>query len=104
MATRLKARAILRLGYGAGLRAGEVTRLKVKHIDGAQMIIHVEQVEGRKDRNVMLSPETHMLLRAWWRVRPALDDEGVPTAERLIFPAKGRSKSSPHVSSTTSVP
>jgi len=26
-------------GYGCGLRAGEVVRLKVKHIDSAQKII-----------------------------------------------------------------
>src|SRR6516225_104303 len=47
-----------RLGYGCGLRASEVVRLKVKHIDSAQKIIRVEQSKGRKDRNVMLSPET----------------------------------------------
>ena len=49
---------LLSLGYGCGLRAGEVVRLKVKHVDSAQKIIRVEQSKGRKDRNVMLSPET----------------------------------------------
>ncbi len=49
---------LLSLGYGCGLRAGEVVRLKVKHIDSAQKIIRIEQGKGRKDRNVMLSPET----------------------------------------------
>jgi site-specific recombinase XerD len=44
------------LAYGCGLRASEVIRLKVKHIDSAQRIIRVEQGKGRKDRNVMLSP------------------------------------------------
>jgi hypothetical protein len=39
-----------------GLRAGEVVRLKVKHIDSAQKITRVEQSKGRKDRNVMLRP------------------------------------------------
>jgi integrase/recombinase XerD len=61
---------LLSLGYGCGLRAGEVVRLKVKHIDSAQKIIRVEQSKGRKDRNVMLSPETLDLLRQWWKVRP----------------------------------
>jgi hypothetical protein len=37
--------------------------LKVKHIDSAQKIIRVEQSKGRKDRNVMLSPDTLDLLR-----------------------------------------
>lgn len=35
VATSLKARVLLSLGYGCGLRAGEVVRLKVKHIDRA---------------------------------------------------------------------
>ena len=55
-ASNLKVRTLLSLGYGCGLRASEVVRLKVKHIDSAQKIIRVEQSKGRKDRNVMLSP------------------------------------------------
>jgi len=62
VASNLKVRTLLSLGYGCGLRAGEVVRLKVKHIDSAQKIIRVEQSKGRKDRNVMLSPETLDLL------------------------------------------
>jgi integrase len=58
VASNLKVRTLLSLGYGCGLRAGEVVRLKVKHIDSAQKIIRVEQSKGRKDRNVILSPET----------------------------------------------
>ena len=70
VATSLKARVLLSLSYGCGLRAGEVVRLKVKHIDRAQNIIRVEQSKGRKDRHVMLSPEMLALLRQWWKVRP----------------------------------
>jgi integrase/recombinase XerD len=58
VASSLKARVLLSLGYGCGLRAREVVRLKVKRIDSAQKIIRVEQSKGRKDRNVMLSSET----------------------------------------------
>src|SRR6202045_4751378 len=36
VATSLKARVMLSLGYGCGLRASEVVQLKVKHIDSAQ--------------------------------------------------------------------
>jgi site-specific recombinase XerD len=57
VATSLRARAALSLCYGCGLRAGEMVRLKVKHIDSAQKIIRIEQSNGRKDRNVVLSPE-----------------------------------------------
>ena len=48
VATSLKARVALSLCYGCGLRAGEVVRLKVKHIDSAQMVIRIEQSKGRK--------------------------------------------------------
>src|SRR5215470_5746535 len=47
-ANSLKARVMLSLCYGCGLRAGEVVRLKVKHIDSAQRIIRIEQSKGRK--------------------------------------------------------
>jgi integrase len=39
VADSLKTRVMLSLSYGCGLRAGEVVRLKVKHIDSAQKII-----------------------------------------------------------------
>ena len=35
------------LGYGAGLRAGEVVRLRVGDIDSAQNIIRIVQAKGR---------------------------------------------------------
>src|SRR5712691_10559400 len=78
VANSLKARVLLSLAYGCGLRAGEVVRLKVKHIDSAQKIIRIEQSKGRKDRNVMLSPEMLELLRQWWKVRPSRYDAGIP--------------------------
>src|SRR6266700_7519794 len=88
VATSLKVRTLLSLGYGCGLRAGEVVRLKVKHIDRAQNIIRIEQSKGRKDRNVMLSPEMLALLRQWWKVRPTRWDASVPPQERWLFPGR----------------
>jgi len=87
VASSLKVRVLLSLGYGCGLRAGEVVRLKVKHIDRAQNIIRVEQSKG-KDRNVMLSPEMLILLRQWWKVRPTRWDASVPPQERWLFPGR----------------
>ena len=92
VASSLKVRVLLSVAYGCGLRAGEVVRLKVKHIDRAQNIIRVEQSKGRKDRNVMLSPDTLDLLRQWWKVRPPRHDAGTPREERWLFPGTKRGK------------
>ena len=67
MATSLKARAMLTLSYGCGLRAGEVVRLRAGDIDSEQMIIRIVQSKGRKDRHVMLPAEILDLLRQWWK-------------------------------------
>ncbi|HEX2338674.1 MAG TPA: tyrosine-type recombinase/integrase [Hyphomicrobiaceae bacterium] len=88
VASSLKARILLSLGYGCGLRAGEVVRLKVKHIDSAQRIIRIEQSKGRKDRNVMLSAETLDLLQQWWKARPSRYDAATPVPERWLFPGR----------------
>ena len=88
VASSLKVRVLLSLGYGCGLRAGEVIRLKVKHIDTAQKIIRIEQAKGRKDRHVMLSRETLDLLREWWKVRLSRYDAQTPLEERWLFPGR----------------
>lgn len=86
MADSLRDRLMLSLGYGAGLRSSEILRLRVKHIDSAQMVIRIEQSKGRKDRLVMLSPDMLDLLREWWKARPKGRDADVPVQERLLFP------------------
>ena len=88
MAGKLQVRVLLSIGYGAGLRVSEVVKLKVKHIDSALGVIRVEQAKGKKDRQVMLSPETLDLLREWWKVRTAKYDAGVPAGERWLFPGR----------------
>jgi integrase/recombinase XerD len=85
MASNLKVHVMLALGYGCGLRAGEIVRLKAGDIDSAQMIIRV-QSKGRKDRHVMLPQEVLSLLRQWWKVRPTRYDADVPVSERWLFP------------------
>ncbi len=86
MAANIKARVMLSLAYGCGLRAGEVVRLRVGDIDSAQNIIRVVQAKGRKDRNVMLPGDILGLLREWWKERPAGQDKGVAVTERRLFP------------------
>jgi site-specific recombinase XerD len=88
MAGSLRNEVMLSLGYGCGLRAGEIVRLKDGDIDSAQMIIRIVQGKGRKDRQVMLPPELLVSLRQWWKVRPTRFDAGVPAGERWLFPGR----------------
>jgi integrase/recombinase XerD len=88
LATSLKARAMLTLAYGCGLRAGEVVRLRSGDIDSEQMIIRIVQSKGRKDRHVMLPAEVLDLLRQWWKVRPSRTDAGIPGEQRWLFPGR----------------
>ena len=88
MAGKPQVRMLFSIGYGAGLRVSEVVKLKVKHIDSALGVIRVEQAKGKKDRQVMLSPETLDLLKQWWKVRSKKYDHGVPLQERWLFPGR----------------
>src|SRR5215510_10600943 len=88
MASSLRDQVMLSLGYGCGLRTGEIVRLKDGHIDSAQMIIRIVQSKGDKDWHVMLPPELLVLLRQWWKVRPTRFDAGVPVGERWLFPGR----------------
>lgn len=68
----LKHRALLNLIYSAGLRVGEVVRLRPSDIDSERMVVHVRSGKGRKDRQTLLSKKVLELLREYYRVyRPA---------------------------------
>ena len=64
----LKHRAILMTIYSAGLRVGEVTRLKVADIDSERMTIRVNEGKGLKDRYTLLGKRTLEVLRLYWKV------------------------------------
>lgn len=63
----LKHRTIMLLVYSAGLRLGEVVRLRVEDIDSERRLIHVRQAKGRKDRYTVLSKVALDTLRAYWK-------------------------------------
>lgn len=54
LAENHKHRCILKLLYGAGLRVSEVLALTLTDIDSDNMLIHIRDANGRKDRTVML--------------------------------------------------
>ena len=58
MATSLKARAMLTLAYGCGLRASEVVRLRACDIDSEQMIIRIVQSKGRATFSIRYTEAT----------------------------------------------
>jgi integrase len=63
----LRNRVALTTAYAAGLRIGEVCRLKAASIDSKRMLMHVEGGKGAKDRYAMLSPRLLDILRAYWQ-------------------------------------
>jgi integrase/recombinase XerD len=53
--------------YATGLRRAELARLKITDLDSARNVIHVKGGKGRKDRDVMLSPNLLDALRQHYR-------------------------------------
>jgi len=87
--TSIKARTMLSLAYGCGLRPGEVVRLRVGDIDGDRHLIRVVQSKGDKDRQVMLPKSLLVLLRRYWCERSKRYDAGIPLQDRYLFPGRG---------------
>jgi integrase/recombinase XerD len=87
-ATSIKARALLSLAYGCGLRPGEVIRLRVGDIDSDRGIIRIVQSKGDKDRQVKLPVTVLELLRDYWRERSTEYDAEFRPAERYLFPGR----------------
>lgn len=63
----LRDRVLLTVLYSAGIRLGEVCRLRVEDIDSSRMLLRIQQGKGHKDRFAPLSPTALDLLRQWWR-------------------------------------
>ena len=69
----LKHRAILMTIYSAGLRIGEVTRLKVSDIESGRMMIRVNEGKGLKDRYTLLGERNLEMLRRYWKAYRPLE-------------------------------
>lgn len=73
-----KHRALLMLTYSAGLRVGEVVRLRPGDVDSDRRMLHVRQAKGGKDRYVMLSRVALEALEAY--------RSGLSSRTRWLFP------------------
>lgn len=62
----LKHKVILATAYSSGLRITEVANLKIKDIDSKNMIIHVHNGKGGKDRMTVLGQENLRLLKEYF--------------------------------------
>jgi len=60
-------RTILVTLYATGVRRAELANLKINDIDSQRMVVHVLGGKGRKDRDVMLSPNLLEELRQHYR-------------------------------------
>lgn len=97
-ANDLRARALLMMTYGSGLRVSEVVMLKPKHIESDRMLVRVEQSKGRKDRYTLLAKRSLEELRFYYKVyRPDKylffgreKNEPLPigTAQKIYYRAK----------------
>src|SRR5699024_531236 len=68
----LKHRAILHLIYSAGLRIGEVIRLRISDIRSDDGYIFVKDSKGKKDRHTVLSNYLLKILRKYYKAyRPS---------------------------------
>lgn len=83
--TCLKHQAALSVAYGAGLRASELTALKVRDVDSERMLLRVERGKGGQYRNAMLPVGLLALLREWWK---AGRQQGVMHPDGWLFPGQ----------------
>jgi integrase/recombinase XerD len=64
-------RAMLMLLYSTGMRSAELLQMRVADIDSRQMLIHIQDGKGGRDRYVPLSPTLLATLRVYYRwMRP----------------------------------
>ncbi|MGI6048945.1 MAG: site-specific tyrosine recombinase/integron integrase [Petrimonas sp.] len=66
LTTNQKHRCIIKLLYGCGLRLSELLNLKITDIDSGNMVVHIRNSKGNKDRVVMLSNQLLQDLREYF--------------------------------------
>lgn len=66
-------RTMIAVALATGLRASELTHLRLEHVDMTTGRVIVREGKGAKDRLVWMRPEVIDELAAWFEVRPASD-------------------------------
>lgn len=74
-------RAFFTVMYQCGLRISEVRHIKPKDIDGKRLVIRIRVTKGGKEREVPITQELLIRLRAFWKAHRNPD---------WLFPAPGR--------------
>jgi integrase/recombinase XerD len=74
-------RAFFTTVYQTGMRLGEATHLKPKHINGERLTIYIPKTKNRKAREVPITPELLQRLRNFWKAH---------RNPEWLFPSLGR--------------
>lgn len=69
----LKHKSILSLAFSAGLRVSEIVALKIIDIDSKNMVIHVMEGKGKKQRMAILNINVLELLRKYYKESKPVD-------------------------------
>jgi site-specific recombinase XerD len=77
--SNIKHKALLMLIYSAGLRVGEVVKLRVEDIDTERKLIHIRGAKGRKDRYTILSDTAAEVIELY---------RSTSTLKKWLFPGK----------------
>lgn len=86
----VRLRAFLLLGLDAGLRVGEVARLKVSDIDSKNMLLYIRNSKRGKSRKVPLSNTLLKALREYWIVYK-------PDKNGYLFPSVNPGSKNPYI-------
>ena len=81
----IRFKALFALTYGSGLRISEVMSLKVSDINSKDMTVFVRNSKRNKDRITVLSKQSLLLLREYWKTaRPKQENND------FLFPGGAR--------------
>lgn len=64
----IRLRVIISLGFDCGLRASEITALRIKDVDSKNMLLHIKNSKRGKSRTVKLSDFCLDTLREFWKI------------------------------------